>query len=52
MKQLMLVLLACMGLSSCVVVPERVARVDREVYVSPPGPVAYYPSYTYRYYTY
>ena len=52
MKKLMLALLACVGLSSCVagvVVPARVGY-DREVYVSPQA--TYYPSYTYRYYTY
>ncbi|HTN26383.1 MAG TPA: hypothetical protein VL180_01230 [Burkholderiales bacterium] len=51
MKKLVLALLACAGLSSCVaaVVPAGV-RYDREVYVSPQA--TYYPSYTYRYYTY
>ena len=48
MKKLTIALLACLGLSSCVVVP--VARYDREVYVSPSA--TYYPStYSYRYYT-
>ena len=51
MKKLALALLACAGLSGCVaaVVPAGV-RYDREVYVSPQA--TYYPSYTYRYYTY
>ena len=49
MKKLTICLLACLGLSSCVVVPA--ARYDREVYVSPSA--TYYPStYSYRYYTY
>jgi hypothetical protein len=48
MKKLTLALLACMGLSSCVVVP--VARYDREVYVSPSA--TYYPAYEYRYRAY
>ena len=46
MKKLTLALLACIGLSSCVVVPA--ARYDREVYVSPSA--TYYPSYGYRTY--
>lgn len=49
MKKLTLCLLACLGLSSCVVVPMG-ARYDREVYVSPSA--TYVPSYSYRYYTY
>lgn len=53
MKKLMLVLLACVGLSSCVVVPERTVRVEREVYSAAPPPTYYYPSYyTYRRYSY
>ena len=48
MKKLTLVLLACLGLSSCVVVPA--ARYDREVYVAPSA--TYYPTYAYRSYRY
>jgi len=51
MKKLMLVLLACIGLSSCVVVPEQ--RVVTRTYTYDPPVTAYYtPGYTYRYYTY
>jgi hypothetical protein len=51
MKKLMLVLLACIGLSSCVVVPEQ--RVVTRTYTYDPPATAYYtPGYTYRYYTY
>ena len=49
MKKLTLALLACMGLSSCVVVPA-VGRYDREVYVAPS--TTYYPTYEYRYRAY
>ena len=49
MKKLTLALLACIGLSSCVVVPMG-ARYDREVYVAPSASATYYP--TYRYYAY
>ena len=53
MKKLMLVLLSCVGLSSCVVVPERTVRIDREVYSAAPATTYYYPSYyTYRQYPY
>ena len=48
MKKLTLAVLACIGLSSCVVVPA--ARYERDVYVSPSA--AYQPTYSYRYYTY
>jgi hypothetical protein len=52
MKNLMLILLACVGLSSCVVVPEH-RVVTRESYTYVPPATAYYtPGYTYRYYTY
>lgn len=57
MKSVMLVLLACVGLASCVVVPERVARVERSsVYVAPtttytvPSTVYVQPYTTYSYY--
>jgi hypothetical protein len=49
MKRLMLLLLACGTLSSCVVVPV-VGRYERQVYVEPAATA--YPTYTYRYYTY
>jgi len=48
MKKLTLALLACIGLSSCIVVP--VGRYERETYVSPSA--TYHPTYTYRYYSY
>ena len=52
MKKLMLVLLACVGLSSCVVVPEH-RVVTRESYsYAPPVTTYYTPGYTYRYHTY
>jgi len=52
MKKLMLILLACAGLSSCVVIPEH-RVVTRESYSYAPPTTAYYtPGYTYRYYTY
>jgi hypothetical protein len=52
MKRLTLaLLLACMGLAGCVVVPAA-ARYDREVYVAPQASTTYYPAYTYRYYGY
>ena len=52
MKKLMLMLLACVGLSSCVVVPEH-RVVTRESYsYSPPVTTYYTPGYTYRYHTY
>jgi len=51
MKKLMLILLACVGLSSCVVVPEH--RVVSRTYTYDAPVTAYYaPGYTYRYYTY
>ena len=51
MKKLMLVLLACIGLSSCVVVPEhRVVTRESYSYV-PPATTYYTPGYTYRYYS-
>ena len=49
MKKLTLALFACIGLSSCVVVPMG-ARYDREVYVAPSA--TYYPTYEYRYRAY
>jgi len=52
MKKLILGLLACIGLASCVVVPEH-RVVTRESYSYAPPATAYYtPGYTYRYYTY
>ena len=51
MKKLAIALLACVGLSSCVVVPA-VGRYDREVYVAPQPAATYYPTYSYRYYSY
>ncbi len=52
MKKLMLILLACVGLSSCVIVPEQ-RVVTREVYSAAPATTYYYPSYyTYRHYSY
>ena len=48
MKTLAIALLACVGLSSCIVVP--VGRYDREVYVQPSA--TQYPTYSYRYYSY
>jgi hypothetical protein len=50
MKKLAIALLACAGLSSCVVVP--LGRYEREVYVSPQPAATYYPTYSYRYYSY
>jgi hypothetical protein len=53
MKKLILMLLACVGLASCVVVPEHrvVTRESSYTYV-PPATAYYTPSYTYRYYSY
>lgn len=48
MKKLVIALLACAGLSGCVVVP--LGHYERDVYVQPS--TTDQPTYTYRYYSY